>query len=873
MRETEAVIPLLRLRISFNPVLALGRRAATSVAPAFRISIIALVVAISYYAGSKIGFLLTPPYSPISTFWPPNAILLGVLLLTPPRIWWVLVLAVLPAHLFIQLRTGIPVISALGWFAGNTGEALLGATCIRLFKKDKPLFRSFYGVVVFLAFGVLVPTFVTSFLDAGGATLIGLGQNYWTLWKSRLTSNIVSDLTIVPMIVIFGVSGMSWFRRPNLARYFEAGLLAFSVAAGSLLVFSRESTSSIGEFIYAPLLLLLWAAGRFGCGGLSASMLSIALIALWNTVHGRGPLGMQAPVEAVISLRVLLIVFAVPLMLLAALLAERQDDEETLNTLATDIEDRKQDEDKLRKAFEEIDELRDQLHQENLALKEKIDQTSMFEAKIRRLVDANIMGIFSWNLEGKIVEANEAFLRMVEYSRDDLVSGRMRWTDLTPAQWRDRDARALRDLKEAGTAQPYEKEFFRKHGNRVPVLVGGALFEVGGDEGVAFVLDLTEQKRAEEALRRSEAYLAEAQRLSHTGSWHWKVGTGEVVWSQEFFPIFGFDSEKTKASYPLYLERIHPDDRFKVVEVRLAAVREKRDFEVEYRLLLPGGLIKYLHSVGHCLVSQSGDIEYIGTVMDITERKRAEEERERLRQALADLAHINRVSTMGELAASLAHEIKQPLFAAVTNAQTCLGWLARDRPEVAEAQEAASRLIKDVTRASDIISRIGSLFKKDALQRELVNVNELIREMIVLLRSEAARYSISVHGDLANDLPQIMADRIQLQQVFMNLMLNGIEAMKDMGTPGKLTIKSQQDENRQLLVSVSDTGVGLRPEHGEQIFNAFFTSKSQGAGMGLRISRSIIESHGGRLWAISNSGPGATFQFTLPIEAVAHQTA
>ena len=379
MRETEAVVPLLRLRIPFNPVLALGRRAATSVAPAFRISIIALVVAISYYAGSKIGFLLTPPYSPISTFWPPNAILLGVLLLTPPRIWWVLVLTVLPAHLLIQLRTGIPVISALGWFAGNTGEALLGATCIRLFKNDKPLFRSFYGVVVFLAFGVLAPTFVTSFLDAGVATLPGLGQNYWTLWKSRLTSNIVSDLAIVPMIVTFVVSGMSWFRRTNLVRYFEAGLLAFSVVAVSLLIFSRESTSSIPEFIYAPLLLLLWAAGRFGCGGLSASMLSIALIALWNTVHGRGPVGMQAPVEAVISLRALLIVLAVPLMLLAALLAERQDDEETLNTLVKGIEDCKQGEGMLRKAFEEIEELRDQLRQENLALKEKIDQASMFE--------------------------------------------------------------------------------------------------------------------------------------------------------------------------------------------------------------------------------------------------------------------------------------------------------------------------------------------------------------------------------------------------------------------------------------------------------------------------------------------------------------
>ena len=256
-----------------------------------------------------------------------------------------------------------------------------------------------------------------------------------------------------------------------------------------------------------------------------------------------------------------------------------------------------------------------------------------------------------------------------------------------------------------------------------------------------------------------------------------------------------------------------------------------------------------------------------------TSQQRREEERsERLRQAQADLAHINRVSTMGELTASLAHEIKQPISAAVTDAKTCLRWLGRDQPDVAEAQEAASRLIKDVTRASDIISRISLLFKKDVLQRELVDLNDVIQEMISLLRSEAARYSISIHGELANDLPRVMADRVGLQQVLMNLMLNGIEAIKDLGTPGELTITSQQDENRQLLVTVVDTGVGLQPEQAEQIFNAFFTSKSQGTGMGLPISRSIIKSHGGRLWATPHSGPGATFQFTLPIKITEHHT-
>jgi signal transduction histidine kinase len=255
------------------------------------------------------------------------------------------------------------------------------------------------------------------------------------------------------------------------------------------------------------------------------------------------------------------------------------------------------------------------------------------------------------------------------------------------------------------------------------------------------------------------------------------------------------------------------------------------------------------------------------------ERKRAREERERLRQAQADLAHINRVTTMGELTASMAHEIKQPISAAVTDARTCLRWLGRDEPDVGEASEAASRVATDVTRAAEIISRISLLFKKGAPQRELVDVNEVIREMIVLLRGEASRYSISICGELANDLPKIMVDRVQLQQVMMNLMLNGIEAMRDMGTGGELTIKSQQGDSSQLLISVGDTGMGLEPEEAEKIFNAFYTTKVQGTGMGLPISRSIIESHGGRLWVSPNLGRGATFQFTLPSEDMAREAA
>ena len=249
------------------------------------------------------------------------------------------------------------------------------------------------------------------------------------------------------------------------------------------------------------------------------------------------------------------------------------------------------------------------------------------------------------------------------------------------------------------------------------------------------------------------------------------------------------------------------------------------------------------------------------SIASLSEQKRAEEA---LRQAQADLARVNRVTTMGELTASLAHEVNQPIAAAVTNANACLRWLAGDAPNLEEARAAATGIVKDGTRAAEIISRIRLLFKKGTPQRELVDVNEVIREMIVLLRSEATRYSISVRPELAADLPQVMGDRVQLQQVMMNLINNSIDAMKDVDGTRELAIKSQRAENEQLMVSVSDTGVGLPLQQADQIFDAFFTTKLHGTGMGLSISRSIVESHSGRLWAADNSPRGASFHLTLP---------
>jgi PAS domain S-box-containing protein len=376
-------------------------------------------------------------------------------------------------------------------------------------------------------------------------------------------------------------------------------------------------------------------------------------------------------------------------------------------------------------------------------------------------------------------------------------------------------------------------------------------------------MDVTEQELLTQELRREKAYLAEAQSLTHIGSWATNFHTKQMFHlSDEVYRLHGFEPDQGYLVLDRFWDTVHPEDAPFVKATLEDAMRKRADYDIpEFRVCHPDGTIRFLRTIGHHNpAAEMGD--YVGITMDITDRKRAEEESERLRQLEADLAHINRVNMMGELSAALAHEIKQPIAAAVANAGACLGFLDGERPDILEAREAASGAIGCARRAAEIIDHVRSLFKKSSPERGAVDANELIREIALLLQHDMRRNAVTVRLELAENLPAAVGDRVQLEQVLMNLMLNAIEAMRD--ASGDLTIISELTDDGHLLISVSDTGVGVPADKVDQIFDTFFTTKPQGTGMGLAISRSIVESHGGRLSVTSNPGHGSTFRFTLP---------
>ncbi|MGA2353695.1 MAG: PAS domain S-box protein [Terriglobales bacterium] len=469
--------------------------------------------------------------------------------------------------------------------------------------------------------------------------------------------------------------------------------------------------------------------------------------------------------------------------------------------------------------------------------------------------------------DDRIVRVNKEFTRMFGYEPDEVLQRSI--GDLIVPEAEMERSQAYTLLLEQGGRVEIETVRRRKDGTEIDVsLLAISVRRASGERVVNYAIyrDITERKIAEERLRESEARF---QAMADTAPvLIWMTGTDGLCnyFNKPWLDFTGRTMEREVGTG--WTEGVHPDDVQGCFDGFLPAFAARKPFTIEYRLKRADGEYRWVIESGIPRYTPGGEFAgYIGSNIDITELKRAEAERQRLHQLEADLAHINRVSMMGELAASLAHEIKQPIAAALMDAKTCLRWLRGDTPDVAEGCEAALRMVKDATRAAEVIDRVRSLYARETPDRQLLDINEIIREMITLLHDKANRTSISIRTELDSGLPLITADRVQLQQVLMNLILNGIEAIKDAN--GELTVTSNRTDDGRLLISVSDSGIGLPSAAVDQIFEAFFTTKAQGTGMGLSISRRIIESHGGSLWACANGERGATFQFTLPADAAA----
>jgi PAS domain S-box-containing protein len=488
--------------------------------------------------------------------------------------------------------------------------------------------------------------------------------------------------------------------------------------------------------------------------------------------------------------------------------------------------------------------------EENVQLHSDLEER---EAKIRRLFDSNIIGVVIFDFEGRFIDANDAFLDMVGHDREDLVSGRMRWTEMTPAEWRAAGEQALASLRATPTRHAFEQEYFRKDGSRVPVLVGAVALEGRREEGVAFVLDLTERKRAEYLTR--QVFESSADSISIVGRDYRYRRVNPAFERKYGRPLETFvgkhvtdvlEKEGFEQTAKPYYERCFAGEEVSYAEWFTLSIG-RRYLAVTYSPLRP----------------TSERVEAVLVIShDLTEHVLASEA---LRKAEMELAHANRLTTMGQLTASIAHDVKQPIAATVTNADAALRWLDAQPPDLAEVRHAIARIANDGKRAGDVIQRIRSLSKKVPARTDRFDINDAIIDVVALTRSELSSNGVSLQTQFAQDLPLIQGDRVQLQQVMLNLIVNAIEAMSGVSESArKLWISTETDASNGTLVAVRDSGRGFDSASLEQLFDAFYTTKSSGMGMGLSICHSIIEAHGGRIWAEANLPQGAAFQFTLP---------
>lgn len=655
----------------------------------------AIVLAIAYYLGVHVGFALTPDSSPVSTMWPPNAILLAGLLLAPPRSWWLMIVAVLPAHLAAELALGVPFGLASLWFLSNAGEALIGAALIVRYLGGRPRFDRVRDLSIFIIAGAVVAPLLTSFLDAGFVAIAGWRYDgYWEIWRTRLFSNALATLTLVPLIMVVFQRQIGSLWRPGLAWGLETAALLVSICVASLVVFEHVYAREFATFLYLPLPFLMWAALRYGVVGVSLCAAIVAGFAITGLLEGPGASATQSAEGAARSVQVFLLIAESSLMLLAASLAELR-------------------------------------HSRRTAARQ--------EERLKLALNAAGMGTWEW----------------------DIGEDRVTW-------------------------RPARQE--------------------GGSESIT----------------------------------------------------------RTRSSKQL-LRFVHEGDRSAVVQAIEDALRKDGSADVEYRFLQGIGRYSWIASKGRTLTDSEGNpMRMIGVFVDVTERK-VEEMRTRTQRE--QLAHLSRVSILGELSGAIAHELNQPLTSILLNAQSALREMDGEVLSVQEITEILQEIIADDKRAGEVIRRLRALLLRGAVEMRPLDINECIEEVLRLEQNDLTAHQVVTEIQLEKPSPAVIGDRVQLQQVLLNLVVNARDAMASNGTEDRtLRIMSANGDDL-VWVRITDSGPGIRDT--EAIFEPFFSTKGHGIGMGLAICRTIVSAHGGRVWATNNPARGATFHLCVPTAAAA----
>ena len=799
-----------------------GREASPS-QPIARVALVALLACAGTYLGTQVAVHWRLPEFGAAVLFPPYAILTAILVSSPPRQWWLYLLASTVGH----LAATWPAWPG-GWVVvvgvASLVRAVVAATGLRYLWPRGWRFDSLEGVAGFLSIAVLIaPASAALFVATVELALTGTGVSLPD-WRAWFLANALTGLTLLPLIMIVVADPLAWRRHLSGRRVLEATALAVAlvVVGAATLTGATGSPSTLPAQIYAPLPLLLWAAVRFGVGGASAAFLTITAVTTWGVMTGRGPLIGGSMTDSMFSLYLFLAFAAIPLMLLAALIKER---ERTVTALGVS------------------------------------------QHRYRLATNAAGVGVWDWDLVTNEMYLDPGLKAALGYADHEIRNHMHDWARYVhPEDSAAVGAKVTAHLEGKTEAFEIEHRMLHRDGGIRWFLARGAAVRDATGKPLRLVgtdTDVTDIKRAEESVREVEERVALAVACAKLGFMALDVWNGDIWASDECRRIWGLPPDASVTVTSLG-ELMLPEDRARTHEAFITSILHGSRYEVEYRIRMPNGEMRWVGALGHLKYDSAGvPVRLAGVVIDITERKRAELE---IQENRGQLAHLARVTTLGELSAALAHELNQPLTAIKTNAQTARRLLERDPPVLTELTEIIEDIVRDDSRAGDVIWRIRELLRKGETRFEAVDLGQLTEDVLVIAQGDLATRGVSASAQLANGPVFVRGDKVQLQQVVLNLLLNASDSMS--GRPAgsrRITISIGLEPPDNGLISVVDGGTGIPEDEMERVFEPFVTSKQGGLGLGLAICRSIVKRHRGRLWAVNNPSGGATFHLALPL--------